>query len=127
MTRTSRTPVPASLHSNHNIVLSLARASEPLPSPGEPIYCNDDHDNRVYEGNVVHSAGRDRFNKGKAVHDEREQCPGEGNDVGEEANRTEPEGAGFDGGAAFDEEKDNRNGVAKIEKDDAGSDHTPGS
>lgn len=126
MSHTPHTPVPNRIHNNHHIALPLPHAPKTLPPPHEPIRRNNNDNHRIHKRHIIHVARQHRFGVRKAVHDEREERPAEGNNVGEEADATEPEGTVFDGRSTPDEEADYGDGVAEVEEDDAGCDHAVG-
>jgi len=95
-----------------------------LLPPHEPVHCDDNHHDAVHGGHVVHGASGYRLIVREAVHDDGEQRPGEQDDVGDEAEGTQPEGAVRDVGAAAGEEADYGDGVGDVEEYDAGRDHS---
>lgn len=72
------------------------------------------------------TASVDGFHGRKGIHDEGETGPEEEDDVGEEPDGAEPEGAVRDVVAAADEQADDGDGVGDVEEDDTGCYHAGG-
>ena len=69
---------------------------------------------------------RDGLNGRERVHDQGERGPEGENDIGEETDGAQPEGAVADVVAPLEEEADDGDGVGDVEENHAGGEHAVG-
>jgi len=97
------------------IFVTFFLAAVMFAAAGKPVDCDDEDDDAVDGGDVVHIIRQYRLYRRETIHNEGKKGPCKKNIVREESNRTHPERAMRNVVTAFNQEAYDRDGVGYVE------------